>query len=147
MPITIEVITPEKVAIRGEVDEIIAPASDGSLGILPHHAPLLTILGVGELRMRRGSETSILAVTGGFLEVRPGSQVAIFAETAEMEQEIDVERARLAAERAKTKLASPQDLDPAELAQLEAALGRAIARIKIGERVRRTPRPTIPGTN
>ena len=147
MPITVEVITPEKVAYRDEVDEIIAPASDGSIGILPHHAPLLTTLGVGELQLRKGGDTSVLAVAGGFMEVRPGSQVAIFAETAEMAQEIDVERARLAAERAKAKLAAAQDLGPAELAQLEASLGRAIARIKIGERIRRAPRPTRPGNN
>ena len=86
MPITVEVITPEKVAYRDEVDEIIAPASDGSVGILPHHAPLLTTLGVGELQLRKGGDTAVLAVAGGFMEVRPGSQVAIFAETAEMAQ-------------------------------------------------------------
>ena len=140
--IHVELITPERLAFSADVDFVAAPTVDGEIGILPHHAPLLTKLGYGVIRLKTGQESKYVAVTGGFLEVKEGSQVSIFAETAEFADQIDVERARLAAERAKAKLNEPQaDLTGAELANLEAALSRAILRVKIGERQWRKQKP------
>jgi len=138
MPIQVEIVTPERLLWKDEADFVAAPAWDGEIGILPHHAPLLTRLGVGVLRLTIGSETKQVAISGGFLEVQQGSQVAIFAETAESAEEIDIERARQAAERAKEKLASA-DLTGRELAEVESALTRALLRIKLGQVVRRQP--------
>lgn len=133
MSISVEVITPEKLAFRDQVDFIAAPAVDGEIGILTGHTPLLTQLGLGELRFQKDRETQYYAVSGGFLEVQSGSRVSIFAETAEMAGEIDVERAKLAAERAQGKLVASQDLTAQELAELESALGRALVRLKVGK--------------
>lgn len=139
MSITVDVITPEKVAFSDTVDFIAAPASDGEIGILPGHAPLLTRLALGELRLKKGSDVRYLAVTGGFLEVQSGSRVSIFAETAEMASDIDVERERLAAERAKTDMRNAADLESLDYAAAEAALQRAMVRMKIAQSRRKGP--------
>ena len=130
--IHVELITPEKLVFKDEVDFIAAPAADGEIGILPHHAPLLSQLAPGELRLKTGAATRSVAVSGGFIEVGPESRVAVFAETAEFAEEIDVTRASHAAEKAKAKLAQEHDLTAAEVAELEASLTRAILRVKIG---------------
>lgn len=140
--IHVELITPERLALSEEVDFIAAPTPQGGVGILPRHAPFLTRLVPGLLRLKKGADTRYVAVTGGFLEVKEGSQVKIFAETAEFAEQIDVERARLAVERAKAQLKEPAaDLTAEELAKVEAALSRAILRVKIGERSWRKPPP------
>lgn len=131
MTIHLEIITPERLALSEEVDFVAAPGVDGQIGILPRHAPLLTRLGTGILRVKKAGKEQVYAVAGGFLEVSPGSKVSVFAETAEDAQEINAERARLAAEKAKEKLANPVDLTAEEVAQLEAALARAVLRMKV----------------
>lgn len=143
MAIQVELITPERVAFSDNVDYVAAPTPNGQVGILPRHAPLLTRLAPGLLRLRKGQQTQYVAVTGGFLEAKSGSHVSIFAETAEFADQIDVERARVAAERAKAKLQGPSsDLTAAELAAVEAALTRAVLRLKIGAKVGRKPQPS-----
>ena len=143
MTIHVEVITPERLAYKDEVDFIAAPAVNGELGVLPNHAPLLARLGFGRLRLVKGTDERSLAVAGGFIEVQHGSRVSIFAEAAEFAEEIDVERARQAAERAKAQLAKATDLTGPELAQLEASLTRAVMRMKLAG-ARRKPRPEKP---
>ena len=134
MPIPIDIVIPEKVVLQTHVDSVVVPAVDGEIGILPHHAPLLAQLQPGQIRLTVDGHTQLFAVSGGFVEVR-SNQVKIFAETAEMAAEIDVERARQAAERAKAALkAARQDID---IAQAEAALRRAIARLRVSEEIRR----------
>ena len=133
MPIHVELTTPERLVLTDEVDFLAVPATDGEIGILPGHAPLLARLGAGAIRLKKGGATRLLAISGGFLEVQHGSRVALFAETAELAEDIDVERARHAAERAKQKLTVSHDLTAEELAQVELSLVRAIARIKVGE--------------
>ena len=120
-----------KPAASDEVDFIAAPAYDGEIGILPGHTPLLTRLGTGTLRLKKGDEMSLLAVAGGFLEVSEGNHVSIYAGTAEQAQEINVERARLAEERARNQLASAKRLTEEELAQVMASLARAQVRLKV----------------
>jgi F-type H+-transporting ATPase subunit epsilon len=118
------------------VDVVIAPGIEGELAILPNHAPLLTMLQVGELRLRKDGEETAIFVSGGFLEVMH-NRVTILADTAERAEEIDIERAeeakRLAEERLRTR---PADID---LAQAEASLKRAMMRLRIAERKKRRP--------
>lgn len=140
MSIHVEVITPESVAFKKEVDFIAAPAIDGQVGILPGHAPLLTPLGLGELRLVTDGQTHSLAITGGFLEVKPGSEVAIFAETAEMAEEIDIEKEKIKAEEAKSKLQDSRDLTAEEFAEVERSLAHSIMRMKVGQ-IRKLRRP------
>lgn len=130
--IHLSIVTPESVSWEGDVVSLVVPAADGQLGVLPGHAPLLAQLQAGVLQIRTGEETKVLAVSGGFIEVFDG-RVAVFAETAELADEINEERARQAAERAKAALRGPL-LDDT---QSEAALKRAMIRMKAVDLARR----------
>ena len=132
MSLLLEIVTPEKLAYRDQVDEVIVPGIDGQLGILPHHAPLLTVLGIGELRIRKGSEEEYFAIAGGFLQVRP-DKVVVMAETADMASEIDLARAEQARKDAEAALSSSY-VEPADMANARAALDRALLRIRVAER-------------
>lgn len=132
--ITLEIVSPERHVLTEEVDFVSLPAYDGECGILPGHTHMLVQLNVGEMRYKKGNQTEILSLSGGFAEVHP-NKVEVFAETAEMTKEIDTERARLALERAKKEVtlsANPQDL-----AIAQAALRRALIRLKVSEGIRR----------
>ncbi len=142
MTLHVDVITPEKLAFSDDVDFLSAPAIDGEVGILPHHAPLLTKLGAGELRLKKGNEVHYLALSGGFLEVQHGSRVEIFAETAEMAESIDAERARQAVERAKAEL-KKSNLTDVQMVDIEAALERATTRLRVAQVRRRRPTDTL----
>jgi F-type H+-transporting ATPase subunit epsilon len=135
MPLLLEIVTPERQVFSEEVDSVVCPGIEGELGVLPHHAPLLTTLGVGELRIRRGGEEEFFAIAGGFLQVRP-DKVVVMAETADMSSEIDVETAREARREAERALAEGFD-EPADLARARASLQRALVRIRVAERRRR----------
>jgi F-type H+-transporting ATPase subunit epsilon len=132
MPLLLEIVTPEKLAYRDQVDEVVVPGIDGQLGILPHHAPLLTVLGVGELHIRKGGDDEYFAIAGGFLQVRP-DKVVVMAETADMASEIDLERAEQARRDAEKALSSTY-VEPADMAAARAALERALLRIRGAER-------------
>lgn len=132
MPIHLEIVTPEKRAYEDDVDVVILPGSEGELGILPHHAPLLSMLGAGELRVRKGGTEESFAIVGGFVQVRP-DKVVVMAETADLAAEIDIEKAqqaRLEAERA----LEAGFVEPADMAQARAALQAALLRIRVAER-------------
>ena len=135
MPLRLDIVTPERLAYSDDVDEVIAPGSQGELGILPHHAPLLTTLGLGELRIRKGGGEESFAIAGGFLQVRPDRAV-VMAETADMASEIDLQRAQ-AARREAEKALEEGFVEPADLAIARAALQRALLHIRVAERRRR----------
>ena len=129
--LTLELVTPERPAFSGEGDFVVLPAWEGEMGILPGHAPFLVQLKPGEVRFRAGGETKLFAVSGGFAEIRD-DKVSLFAETAEMSESIDAERARQALERAKVELLD-KNLDSLTLAHAEAALRRAQVRLKVAQ--------------
>jgi F-type H+-transporting ATPase subunit epsilon len=133
--IKIDIVTAERVVYSEEVDTVIAPGVEGQLGILPHHAPLMTTLQAGELRVRRGGEEDSLAISGGFLEVRP-DRVIVLADTAERAEEIDVSRAEAAKQRAEQRLADKR-VPGLDSARSEASLQRAIARLTVAEKIKR----------
>jgi F-type H+-transporting ATPase subunit epsilon len=135
MALLLEIVTPERQVFSEQVDSVVCPGIEGELGVLPHHAPLLTTLGVGELRIRRGGEEEFFAIAGGFLQIRP-DKVVVMAETADMASEIDVERAMEARREAERALAEGFE-EPADLARARAALQRALMQIRVAERRRR----------
>ena len=137
MPLHLEIVTPEKRAFVGDVDEVIVPGSEGELGILPHHAPLITALGHGVLRLRHDGQEEAFAIFGGFLQVRP-DRVVVLAETADLAAEIDLERAQRARREAERVLEGA--IEPADLAVARAALQRALVRIRAAEHGARRPR-------
>ena len=135
MPVHLEIVTPERLAYEGDVDSVVCPGIEGELGVLPHHAPLLTTLGVGELRIRTGGQEEYFAIAGGFLQVRP-DKVVVMAETADLASEIDLEAAEKARRDAERALAEGFN-EPADLARARAAMERALLRIRVAERRRR----------
>jgi F-type H+-transporting ATPase subunit epsilon len=138
MPIQLEIVTPERLAFSDEVDSVVLPGSEGELGVLPHHAPLVSTLGIGELRIRKGGQEELFAIAGGFLQVRP-DKVVVMAETADMAAEIDLEKARQAREDAEKALETGFQ-EGADLAAARAALQQALLRIRVAERRHREGR-------
>lgn len=131
MPMRLEIITAERQVYADDVDSLQAPGIEGYLGILPHHAPLMTMLRPGEMVIRKGGQEEYLAITGGFLEVL-NNKVTILADACERSEEIDEERARKAMERARERL-SMRGAD-VDLERALATLQRAEARLKIVQR-------------
>lgn len=127
----LRIVTPDREVVREEAEEAQIPGREGYLGVLPGHAPLISELKIGEITYRKGGKLQHLAVTWGFLEVLP-EQVTVLAEAAEKPEEIDVERARAAKERAEKRLKSP---DPeCDLNRAAVALERAVIRLQVASR-------------
>ncbi len=140
----VSVVTAQQTVFEGEAEMVIAPGSEGQLGILPEHAPLLTTLDLGEMRIRRGGVDEGLFVAGGFLEVN-ADVVTVLADDAERAEEIDVAHAEEARRRAEATL-SQQGISADAEASAVAELERATGRIKVAElhRVRTGPRRRPP---
>ena len=129
--IQLEVITPEKVALRETVDEVVVPGVGGEFGILPDHTPLISQVQTGVLTYRLGTDKRQMHVSGGFVEVLP-DRVSVLTDVAEKPEEINVERAQSARERAEKRLAANSDDIDINRAQLK--LLRAQTRIQLGGR-------------
>ena len=132
MPLRLEIVTPEREAYSDEVDAVYCPGTEGEFGVLPHHAPLLAMLGVGELRIQKGADEEFFAIAGGFVQVRP-DKVVVMAELADLSSEIDLEAAEDARNEAERAIAAGFD-EPADLARARAAMDRALLRIRVAER-------------
>jgi F-type H+-transporting ATPase subunit epsilon len=127
-PIDLTIVTPERAVVHEHVDELQIPGREGYFGVLPGHAPLFSELKIGAVSYRKGTQWTLLAVSWGFVEVLP-DQVRILAETAERSNEIDVERAKRAKERAEQRLnrtAEDTDYDRALV-----AMERALVRLQV----------------
>ncbi len=132
MTIRLEIVTPERLVYQDDVDAVAVPGIEGELGVLPHHAPLVTTLGLGELRIRKSGVEEHFAIVGGFLQVRP-DRVVVMAETADMASEIDLEAAQEARRDAERAL-EVGDQEGADLAAARVALQSALLRIRVAER-------------
>jgi F-type H+-transporting ATPase subunit epsilon len=130
----IDIVTAERIVYSADVDEVIAPGLEGQLGILPHHAPLMTTLQAGELVVKKGGQEESMAISGGFLEVRP-DRVIVLADQAERAEEIDIARATEARQRAEERLKSGKVAGMDE-ARAEAALRRALVRLSVAEKIK-----------
>lgn len=130
MPMHLEIVTAERVVLSDEVDQINVSTRDGRIGILPRHAPLLTILEAGQMDIIKSGERTPYALSGGFLEVH-ASRVTILADTVERADEIDEARAERARRRAEERL--QQARSNLEAAIAEAELRRAIIRLQVSQ--------------
>lgn len=139
MPKTLqfEMITPEKVALKTTAEFVVLPASKGEMGILPGHEAYLVQLEPGEVRVTAGGEPHYYAIAGGFAEVFR-DKVSVFAETADMAQEIDAEKTRQELEKAKAD-AAKATVDPITLAAAEGAIRLAMLKLRVAE-MRKGPR-------
>ena len=147
MPMNLEIITAERQVYSDEVDMVIAPGFDGQLGILPMHAPLMTMLKPGELTVKKsGEEDMYVAVSGGFMEVL-GNKVSVLADACERSDEIDEQRAEEAIQRAQDRLANRGT--EMELERAICSLQRAQVRVNLVRRRRprgNQPPPSSGGT-
>ena len=130
----LEVVTPKGVVVSKEVDIVTAPGYGGEFGVLANHAPFLSTIKVGVLTYKTGAQEETLMVSGGFCEVS-NNKLTFLVESAERGTDIDVERAMRAKERAEKRLAEAQaQKENFDRTRAEAALQRAISRLKVAER-------------
>lgn len=136
MTIRCEIVSQDRMVFEGDADIVVVPGALGEMGILPGHAPLLSALDLGVIRVKMGQEEEIFTVTGGFIEVQPDI-VTIMADAAENVEEIDVERARQAMERAERLLDEYSEEDTENYLRIQAALRRSNLRLKTVDQYRR----------
>ena len=137
--IKFKIVTPEREVLHEEVDSLSCPTTTGEITILPGHVPLISSLQNGQLVARINGEPQYIAVSGGFVEVRPGNEVIILADTAEHAEEIDQQRAKEAQTRARDAMKGAQRLSQEEYAALAASLQKNLARLKVAEKKRHRP--------
>jgi F-type H+-transporting ATPase subunit epsilon len=136
MPIRCEIVSQDRLVFEGDADIVTVPGTLGEMGILPGHAPLLSTLNLGVIRVKSGDQEQIFTVTGGFIEVQPDI-VTIMADAAENVEEIDIQRAEEAMERAKNLLADDKPIDLETSLRIKAALRRSSLRLKTAEQYRK----------
>jgi len=144
MPIRCEIVSQEHTVFEGDVDSILLPGTEGEMGVLPHHSPLLTTLKHGVVKIRKEGRDQLFAVAGGVAEIQPDI-VTVLADSAEDIEDIDVARAQAAKRRAEAFLAHAEQEDPNRVLIMEAALRRSNLRLEAARRFRgrgdRSPRP------
>ena len=142
--LSVEVVTGERIVYTDDdVDMVVAPGSAGVLGILPNHAPLISTLSAGELRVKKGNQEHSIVVFGGFIEVTP-TKVIVLTDAAERLEEIDLQRAEESRKRAEEELSKRAGTE--DLAAAQASLRRASIRLRTAERRRSGRRPPeMPG--
>ena len=129
--IDLQIVTPDRMLVHEQVDEVQVPGVNGYFGVLPGHTPLLAALSVGELWYRKGQEKTYLAIAYGFAEVLP-DRVSILAQLAERPEEIDVERAEAARRRASERLDQRSDVD---YERARVSLMKSLTRIQVSSRI------------
>jgi F-type H+-transporting ATPase subunit epsilon len=135
--LTLELVTPEKVAWSAPADFVVLPGFEGEMGVLPGHQSFLVQLTSGEVRVTDKDQVKRFAVSGGFADIK-NNVISLFAETAELSDQIDAERARQALEKARQEAVKP-GLDPMQLAQMEAAIRRAQVRLRVARHGKGSP--------
>jgi F-type H+-transporting ATPase subunit epsilon len=143
-----DIVTQERTVFSGEVKYVSLPGTEGTMGILPNHSSMLTTLGFGEVMVRpKDGEEAYFAIGGGFAEVQP-EKIVVLADSAEQADEIDIDRAEQARQRAEKYMAEGVPEDPERYAQIRASLQRAQIRIDVARKRRHLPTmPTLSGTD
>lgn len=141
MPIRCEIVSQDRTVFEGDVDIVVIPGTDGEMGILPNHAPLLSTIRLGVVKVRRASEEQVFTITGGLVEVQP-TIVTILADAAENIGEIDLARAEQAKRHAEQRLAEGIPAGTEAYLAAEAALRRSTLRLEVAQRFGRTRRKT-----
>jgi F-type H+-transporting ATPase subunit epsilon len=133
LPTSIEllIVTPDKLLVKEQVDEVEIPGSEGYFGVLPGHTPMLASLSVGEMWYRKGQEKTYLSLAYGFAEVLP-ERVTILAQLAERAEDIDIARAEEAKRRAEARLVQAKDID---YERARTALMKSLARLQVASRI------------
>ena len=131
MPLSLKIVTPERIVYEDTVDSVSAMTENGEITVLSNHVPLVSNLRAGEVRLKKNGEESFLVASTGFLEVRPGNQVVILADTAERAEELELEKIEEAKERARKFLTETRHQDNVALADAAVHLERELARYHV----------------
>jgi F-type H+-transporting ATPase subunit epsilon len=135
MPIRCEIVSQDRIVYQGDADIVVVPGESGEMGILPHHAPVLSVLKFGVIRVRTQGQEYFFTVAGGVVEVQP-DQVTVLADAAENVEEIDLQRAEVARQKAEEALKTGVGEDPDKYLKIQAALKRSNLRIDAARRYR-----------
>lgn len=129
-----KIATPENIVYENDVFQVSIPTTTGEITVLPHHSPLVSILQAGELKIRDVSGEQIIAVAGGFLEVKANNEIIILADNAERADHIDIERAEAARKRAEEQMQAVKGQEDVDYAKLQAIIDREMNRVKVGRK-------------
>jgi len=140
--LTIKIVTPERIVFEGEAESLSVMTETGEITVLPDHIPLVTSLRPGEMRLKQNGEENLMVVSTGFLEVRPGNQIIVLADTAERVEELELEKIEKAREDARRILEEKRTVDDVAAASATAALERELARYKVVLKKKKIPRQT-----
>lgn len=133
----LKIATPEKVIYENEILQVSIPTMDGEITVLPNHVPLVSVLKAGEMKIVDKDGEQILAVSGGFLEVRGQNEIVILADNAERAREIDIDRAEQARLRAEELMKQTKSVEDVDFAKLQALIDREMNRIRVGKKYKK----------
>lgn len=139
MELKFQIVTPERVVFSDNVEQVSVMTKQGEITILPNHIPLVGLLVPGELRYKKNGEEKSIAISTGFIEVRPKSEVVILADTAEHAAEIDLARAEEARSKAAALMSEARNREDVDFAALAAVMERELARLRVGNKYRKSP--------
>ena len=137
--LTIKIVTPERIVFEGEAESLSVMTETGEITVLPDHIPLVTSLRPGEMRLKQNGEENLMVVSTGFLEVRPGNQIIVLADTAERVEELELEKIEKAREEARKILEEKRAVDDVSAAAATAALERELARYRVAVKRKKAP--------
>ncbi len=135
--IKFKIVTLERVVYEDEIDCLTAPTESGEITVLPRHAPLVSVLKPGELKIKKGGHEILMAVSTGFLEIRNNSRVYALADTAQRAEDIDIEATKAAKARAEELLKKKQDRTDVDFAKIQAIINRETAKLKVANKYRK----------
>lgn len=135
----LKIVTPDGVTYESEIDQVSVPTQNGEITILPHHIPLISVLKAGELRIHKGNQEVLIAVSSGVVEVRPNGEISLIADTAERAEHIDLERAEAARARAEELMKEKSSIEDMEFARIQAKMEKELARLRVGKKYRSLP--------
>lgn len=136
-----KIATPEKVIYEKDVFQVSIPTTTGEITILPHHIPLVSVLQTGEMKVKDAEGEHLIAIAGGFMEVRGKNEVVVLASNAELEHEIDLDRAEKARQAAVEQMVKAKAGEDVDFARLQATVDREMNRLKIARKYRKLPPP------
>lgn len=137
--IKFKITTPEKVVWEDDVLQATIPTAEGEITILPNHIPLISILKAGEMRLLTKNGEQVIALAGGFLEIKGGNEIIVLADNAERAVEIDIKRAQEAKQRAEEQMKQIKNVEDVDYARLQAIIDREMNRIKVGKKYKNIP--------
>lgn len=135
-----KIVTPEKTIYENDILQVSIPTMDGEITVMPNHIPLVSVLQAGELKIKDKDGEHIMAVSGGFLEVKANNELVILADNAERADDIDLQRAEQARQRAEEEMARAKGQEDIDFAKLQAVIDREMNRIKVGKKYKKLPR-------